>query len=98
MSGLNNYTQFQTDMILRDYLAKDRTELANERTLLAYIRTFVGFMASGAALIKLFDQLFFICAGAIMLCISPMFFIFGLVKYTRMRKKLSTLDGDQPRQ
>ncbi len=31
------------EMILRDFLAVDRTLLANERTLLAYIRTGVEF-------------------------------------------------------
>ena len=41
---MNNapYTQFKKEeLILRDYLAADRTALANERTLMAYIRTSV---------------------------------------------------------
>ena len=34
------YSKFRTEeMILRDWLARDRTVLANERTLLAYLRT-----------------------------------------------------------
>ena len=43
-------------MILRDYLAADRTYLANERTLLAYIRTCVGLFATGAALIHFIEN------------------------------------------
>ena len=43
-------------MILRDYLATDRTHLANERTFLAYIRTCVGLFATGAALINFVEN------------------------------------------
>ena len=35
------------EMITRDYLALDRTELANSRTLLAYIRTAIAVFAAG---------------------------------------------------
>lgn len=40
-------------MILRDFLAADRTLLANERTLLAYIRTGISLIAVGIYLIRL---------------------------------------------
>ena len=43
-------------MILRDYLAVDRTHLANERTFLAYIRTCLGLFATGAALINFVEN------------------------------------------
>lgn len=92
MNGLNNYAQFRDGMILRDHLAEDRTRLANERSLLAYMRTFVGFFASGAGLIKLFEERFFVCAGFILLALSPLFLVVGLVKYYRMLRKLSSLD------
>jgi len=35
------------DTLVRDKLARQRTELANERTLLAYIRTALGFFIVG---------------------------------------------------
>lgn len=35
------------DTVLRDRLARQRTELANERTLLSYVRTALGFFAVG---------------------------------------------------
>lgn len=92
MNRFDNYAHFRADMILRDYLAKDRTELANERTLLAYVRTFIGFMASGAGLIKLFEEPFFVGAGFVMLALSPVFLAAGIFTYIRMRRKLSTLD------
>ena len=33
----------RSDTLVRDRLARQRTELANERTLLSYIRTAMGF-------------------------------------------------------
>ena len=42
------------ELILRDYLALDRTVLANERTLLAYLRTAIALLAGGATLLKIF--------------------------------------------
>ena len=37
----------RSDTLVRDRLARQRTELANERTLLSYIRTALGFFAVG---------------------------------------------------
>ena len=39
--------QGQSDTLIRDRLARQRTELANERTLLSYIRTALGFFIVG---------------------------------------------------
>ena len=36
-----------SDTLIRDRLARQRTELANERTLLSYIRTALGFFIVG---------------------------------------------------
>ena len=47
------YQKFGDDLILRDYLALDRTILANKRTLLAYVRTSIGLIASGIGMVKL---------------------------------------------
>ena len=48
------YNFKKEEMILRDFLAADRTLLANERTLLAYIRTGISLLAIAISLIKLF--------------------------------------------
>ncbi len=37
----------QSDTLVRDRLARQRTKLANERTLLSYVRTALGFFAVG---------------------------------------------------
>ncbi|MBU6433458.1 MAG: DUF202 domain-containing protein [Nitrospirae bacterium] len=39
--------QERSDTLVRDRLARQRTELANERTLLSYIRTALGFFIVG---------------------------------------------------
>ncbi|MDO4548972.1 MAG: DUF202 domain-containing protein [Clostridia bacterium] len=92
---MENYERFRDQMILRDYLARDRTALANERTLLAYIRTFIGFIAAGAGLIKLFDDRLSFVSGTVMICISPLFLILGFIKYHRTRKKLAPLSASR---
>jgi len=53
----NPYERFMnTEMILRDQLAVDRTILANERTLLAYIRTVLALVLAGATVMRLFED------------------------------------------
>jgi putative membrane protein len=66
---LNTYASGEK-LILRDYLAADRTKMANERTLLAYLRTMIGFAASGVALIKILDEPWAVVAGYICLVLA----------------------------
>ena len=92
---LKNYHTFRDEMILRDYLALDRTVLANERTLLAYLRTFIGTFSAGIAIVKLFDSPFMKIIGFIFMVVSPLFIVFGLIRYFQISKKLKTLDDDK---
>jgi putative membrane protein len=46
------------DLVLREYLAIERTKLANERTLLTYIRTGLYFLVAGSTLGHLIDTPF----------------------------------------
>lgn len=87
-NSFHNYKKYNSQMILRDYLALDRTVLANERTLLAYVRTFLGFLATGAGIIKLFGTPVALAAGYILIVISPVLLVFGVARYLRMRRKL----------
>ena len=76
-------------IILRDFLALERTTLANERTLFAYIRTSLYLMLGGIALIQLekFHQLSWL--GYVAFVISGFLIIFGLIRYFKLRSKLS---------
>jgi putative membrane protein len=72
------YTDFQReDMILRDWLALDRTVLANKRTFLAYGRTAIALMALGIAFVKLIDHPFFELAGFSLMAIGVVVFFIG---------------------
>ena len=78
-------------MILRDHLALDRTTLANERTLLAYIRTFVGLMSAGVGMVAILDFTWTTILGFILIASSPLFLIIGIIRFSRVKKKLDPL-------
>ena len=79
----------QKQMILRDYLAMDRTVLANQRTLLAYFRTFIGLIAAGIGIIKLTDEKVLIIIGWIFVLLSPVVLVVGVIQYRKFRYKYS---------
>ena len=91
---LKNYSVFRNDLILRDYLALDRTILANERTLLAYLRTFIGTFSAGIAMVKLLDIPLTTVIGYIFTAISPVFLVLGVVRYIQISRKLKTIDEE----
>ena len=73
---------------VRDLLAFDRTYLANERTLLAYVRTFVGLMASGAALLKLFEVAWAHTAAVGLLLLAPSVLVLGIIRFIKIDRRL----------
>lgn len=73
--------------MLRDSLAMDRTILANERTLLAYLRTAISFLAAGVGFIKFVDTMFTIILGYTFIVLSIFIFIFGFVRYIKVKSK-----------
>ena len=92
MMLLKNYNAFRNEMILRDYLALDRTVLANERTLLAYLRTFIGTFSAGIAMVKFLDIPLTNIIGYIFVAVSPLFIVFGAIRYVQVSRKLKTID------
>lgn len=76
-------------IILRDYLAMQRTTLANERTLFSYIRTSLYLLLGGIGLteVEVFSNL--IWAGYAALVLSVIIFIYGMVRYFILRARLS---------
>ena len=88
----NPYAQFPKDkMILRDYLATDRTILANERTFLAYIRTALAIFAVGASLILFFDYILAQIIGWIFVPAGFVTFIIGLLRYRKMKSFINKI-------
>lgn len=85
------YNFDKNEMILRDFLAADRTALANERTLLAYIRTGISLIIIAISLIKLFDDAFTYILGIICGVLSIIPIVLGIYKYRKMNKKLNNV-------
>lgn len=79
---------FENELIIRDFLARQRTNLANQRTLLSYIRTSLYFLVSGTALFEV-DNLWHIRdLGYVSFGLSILFVLIGFVSYFHVRTKL----------
>ncbi len=80
--------QNQDEIILRDYLALERTKLANERTLLSYIRSSLYLLLGGIAIIQLdgFESIKFIGYVSLVLTISLL--IIGVYRFKKLNKQL----------
>lgn len=76
------------EIILRDYLAMERTRLANERTFLGYIRTSLFFLTGGITLLQIegFSHLDWLGYLAIALCLILL--ITGIGRYIILSNRL----------
>ncbi len=77
-------------LILRDYLAIERTILTNEATYLAYIRTSLTIIVIGVTLFKIFtDNVLLQYLGIILAISGLLVLIIGSLKTIEMRKKIN---------
>jgi putative membrane protein len=83
------YTQQKDDLILRDFLAADRTVLANERTFLAYIRTALSLLVTGVSFVTFSDMKLVVFAGFILIPVSIVILLTGVIRFCHIRKKLA---------
>ena len=96
MSEFPEQFQKEKELILRDYLALERTKLANERTLFSYIRTSLYLLTAGIGILQIesisrLDWLGWICI------LSGIFLFFlGVVRYRRMNSYLKQNYGNNP--
>lgn len=83
-------------IILRDYLARDRTMLANERTFLAYFRTALGLFSAGIAAVKFIsDEPIIYYVGICMIAVAPIALFVGIYRFITVRKLISAIpDND----
>ena len=85
------------EMILRDHLALDRTELANERTFLAYIRTAMALFLTGFSAMHLpsfnpnltFEDLVYETFGWVMVGLAIFVIVVGWVRYRRVKARVA---------
>jgi len=79
------------EVILRDYLAIERTRLANERTLLSYIRSSLYLLLGGIGLFQLKNFANFKYLALLSLVFSAIFFVIGVYRFTLLKKSLKRL-------
>lgn len=78
-------------VILRDYLAIERTRLANERTLLSYIRSSLYLLIGSIAFFQLKEFPNFKYLAIVSLVFSLVFFVIGIYRFTLLKKSLKRL-------
>ena len=78
-------------VILRDYLAIERTRLANERTLLSYVRSSLYLLLGSIALYQLkeFANFEYLALSALIFCF--IFFVIGVYRFTLLKRSLRKL-------
>lgn len=72
------------DLILREKLALQRTDLANQTTLLAFLRTSMYFLMAGLTLHNLFKA--YVAIEIIFYVVSGIMFLTGLINFLIHRK------------
>ncbi|MEL6538924.1 MAG: DUF202 domain-containing protein [Bacteroidota bacterium] len=77
------------EIILRDFLAIDRTRLANQRTLLSFLRTGLYLFVTALAVwkVEFLQDLSFLTS--ILIALGAITILVGVVNYFTMRKKIA---------
>lgn len=84
------YSNFSEEkLILRDYLAIDRTILANERTYLAYIRTALALFIAGVSFINFFDSFLIVIVGWMFIPLGVVIFFIGSMRYKVIKSQIT---------
>ncbi|MDO6387399.1 MULTISPECIES: YidH family protein [unclassified Uliginosibacterium] len=83
------YARFrQSELILRDELAIDRTLLANENTLLAYLRSAVTLAVGGATLLHFFPAGHLYWLGIASITAGIGLGVFGVWRFLRTQRSI----------
>lgn len=81
--------QNKDEIILRDYLALERTNLANQRTLLAYTRTSLYMLLGGIAFLQLSDFENIRWLGFVAIGLSAVLVVVGIIKFYIIKNRLA---------
>lgn len=76
------------DLVLREYLAIERTKLANETTLLAYVRTGLYFLVAGSTLGQLIQTPFWQIAGTPLIVIGLLIIVAGVYRFRKVKRAI----------
>jgi putative membrane protein len=78
------------EIILRDYLALERTRLANERTLLSYIRGAIYLLLGGITFLQLEDFKDKLWIGLVSLILSMVLMLIGIIRFYQLKHSLES--------
>jgi putative membrane protein len=84
-------------MVLRDYLAIDRTVLSNQNTFLAYVRTALTLFVAGVTFIRFFDNNIVESVGWVFVPVGIATFIIGAIRYNKIRVVLERIGHLRPK-
>lgn len=76
------------DLVLREFLAIERTKLANERTLLTYIRTGLYFLVAGSTLGYVIDSVFWNTMGWPLTIVGILIAAFGGIRFIKVAAQI----------
>lgn len=76
-------------IILRDFLALERTTLANERTLFAYARSSLYLSLGAVAILQIEEISHLKWIAFVLFGISGFLVIYGTIRYVALRRKLT---------
>jgi len=86
---MNNQFVQKEPIIMRDYLALERTRLANERTLMAYVRTALYLLLGGIAFLQMQDFEHIRWFGLVIIILSFLMALFGLIRFFAINEGLN---------
>ena len=86
-----DYSELSSEMILRDYLAYDRTRMALIRTVLSIIRTALGLFATGIGLVIAHTEMIQLYLGYVLITVAAVVLIYGIYYGFKTKRKLDTV-------
>ena len=90
--SMEPYSQYSKDeLLLRDYLAADRTVLANERTLLSYVRTALTLLIAGVTSLHFIAEPNIRLLGVVSLILAGVILVIGTFRYWKMKKMIDSI-------
>ena len=89
MKRLKSTFKQRERIILRDFLAMERTTLANERTLFAYIRSSIYLVITGITILSLPELHALIWMSYILFLMAIAMVVYGVFRFQILKRKLS---------
>ena len=81
----------ESELILRDALAIERTKLASDRTFLAYFQSSIFFLATGISIlnIHIFSEIPYL--GWIFIGMAPIILVIGFARFRYVKRKITEM-------